>query len=137
MNAYTLVGRTCVAAVSLWKQREGLSHVPTGYVFEDGDDGGGRLRDRMLQDGHSRPYFLPKKDRIAPDGSPVNAYTPLQAADVLAYEIAKRTNDVLQGKRGSKPRWAFEQFGQIPGEPGYYSPKNLQELSLKNATLSA
>jgi hypothetical protein len=87
-----------VADISNWKQQEGLSHVPTGYVFEEGDNGAGLLSERLLKDGHSRPYFLPKKDRAEPDGTRINAYTPLQAADMLAYELAKRQMKYWTGK---------------------------------------
>jgi hypothetical protein len=128
LNAYSLAGRSCVADVALWKRQEAMSHVPIAYVFEEGDDGVGLLTDRMLKDGHSRPHFLPKKDRTGPDGSPINAYTPLQAADMLAYELAKRTNDVLNGKGDTKFRWALREFDRIPGEPGMYSPKDLTDL---------
>lgn len=131
LNAYSLAGRTCVADVSKWKKQEGLSHVPTGYVFEEGDEGAGELSRRMFEDGHSQPHFLPKKDRTGPDGSPINAYTPLQAADMFAYELAKPFKDLLEGKpRVESFRWGFNQFDHIPGEPGYYSPKNLVELNV-------
>jgi hypothetical protein len=130
LNAYTLAARTCVADVSNWKKREGLSHVPTGYVFEEGDDGKGMLIKRMQEDGYSLPYFLPKKDRTGPDGDVIGAYTPLQAADLLAYEIAKPYKDVLEGKpQPDRFRWAFEELLTIPGELGYYSPKNLKDLN--------
>ena len=136
LNAYSLSGRTCVADVSKWRQQQGLSHVPTGYVFEEGDNGAALLSERLLKDGHSRPYFLSKKDRTEPDGTLINAYTPLQAADMLAYELAKRTNEVLEGKSNRRLRWALRVFDRIPGEPGYYSPKNLLELNEKLEELS-
>ena len=136
LGAYSLAGRTCVADMANWKQRENLLHVPTGFVFEEDDEGAGELSTRLLEDGHSRPVFLPKKDRVNPDGNPVNAYTPLQAADMFAYELAKPFRDLLNGKpRVSSFRWAFEEFNRIHGETGYYSPKNLIELNEKLESL--
>lgn len=136
LNAYSLAGRTCVADVYKWKARNGLGHVPTGYVFEEGDEGAGLLVQRMEEDGHATPRFKPKVDRVEPDGSPINAYTPLQAADILAYEFAKPYKDVLAGNPPSKFRWGFDQLNHIPGEIGTYSPRDLRELNEKLNELS-
>jgi hypothetical protein len=38
LNAYTLAGRSCAADVRKWQVQERFQ-PPTGYAFEDGDDG--------------------------------------------------------------------------------------------------
>lgn len=66
--------RTGLRHISDWNQREsGLSHIPIGYAFEEGDEGASMLSDRMWKDGYPRPHFLPKKDGVRKDGSPANA----------------------------------------------------------------
>jgi len=55
----------------------------------------------------------------------------------LAYELARRANDVIEGKGDKNIRWAFRQFDSIPGELGYYSPKNLRDLNDKLREVSA
>ena len=138
MTAYSLAGRTCIKHVSDWKKREpGLSMVPTGYVFEEGDEGASQLSGRMWKDGYPRPHFLPKKDRVDKGGNPVNAYTPLQAADVLAYEIFRLHHDRFDPNprflREANRRWGIKAFWNFPGssEWGFYSPKDLDNLNAK------
>jgi hypothetical protein len=75
LNAYALAARSCAADVRMWQVRERFQ-PPTGYAFEDGDDGKGKISERFLEDGLSRPEFKLKKDTIK-DGAPVRAYTPL------------------------------------------------------------
>lgn len=138
LNSYVLACRTCAAEITRWKTREGLDHVPTGFAFEDGDIGRGMLTKRFLEDGYPEPTFLPKRDTARSDGTMINGYTPLQAADILAYELHKPYRDILSGKpQTEKFRWGFEQLSKIPGVPGYYSPKNLDELGRKLEALTA
>lgn len=138
LNGYVLACRTCAADVTKWKIREGFADVPTGFAFEGGDIGRGMLTKRFLEDGYPAPTFLPKKDAVKSDGTMVNGYTPLQAADILAYELHKPYRDILSEKpRIERFRWGFDQLCQIPGVPGYYSPRNLDELNRKLESLTA
>ncbi|MGA2716980.1 MAG: hypothetical protein ABSG41_28165, partial [Bryobacteraceae bacterium] len=86
--------------------------------------------ERFLGDNISLPLFKPKKDSVKSDGTEVLAYTPLQAADILCYELHKPHRDLLAAKGPIKKfRWGLGQLSKIPGEPGYYSPNNLAELN--------
>jgi hypothetical protein len=119
LNAYVLAARTCAADVRRWQEEEKFQ-PPTAYAFEDGDEGKGLMTERFLKDGLAAPVFKGKKD-----------YTPLQAADILAYELHKPHRDLLAGKPRGPFRFGLDQLSHIPGVPGYYSPANLQELNEK------
>lgn len=143
MCAYSLAGRTCLRHISDWMKREpGLSSMPIGYAFEEGDEGAGMLSERMWKDGYPRPHFLPKKDRLDKDGAPVNAYTPLQAADILAYEIFRLYHDQFEPHprftTWDEYRWGIKQFWNSLGssEWGCYTPKNLNDLNARFTSLS-
>jgi hypothetical protein len=136
LNAYVLAARSCAARVREWLEAESYTS-PTGYAFEDGDEGKGLLDKRFVEDNLPRPVFKPKKDTVRLDGTIERGYTPLQAADIFAYELQKPTVSVLAGKpRLPKFRWGLEELLRIPGEPGYYSPKNVEDLNAKLQALS-
>lgn len=136
LNAYVLAARSCAADVRRWQEREKFK-PPTAYAFEEGDKGKGMLTKRFLDDNLSKPVFKPKKDTIQPDGSLIRGYTPLQAADILAYELHKPHRDLLAGKpRIPRFRWALEELLRLPGEPGYYSPKHIRDLNKRLEALS-
>jgi hypothetical protein len=144
MCAYSLAARTCLRHISDWKKREtGLSCIPIGYAFEEGDEGASMLSDRMWKDGYPRPHFLPKKDGVRKDGSPANAYTPVQAADILAYEIFRLYHDHFEPTprftSWDKYRWGIKQFWNHAGssEWGCYEPKDLEDLNARFSSLSA
>jgi hypothetical protein len=129
LNAYVLAARSCAADVRIWQEKENFKPA-TAYVFEEGDEGKGKMIERFLGDNISLPLFKPKKDSVKPDGTAIGGYTPLQAADILCYELHKPHRDLLIGKpRLDKFRWGLDQLSKIPGEPGYYSPQNMAELN--------
>jgi hypothetical protein len=140
LDAYSLAGRSAVAKISTWRKiTSGFEGVPTAYVFEEGDEGAGNLMKSMLRDGYPSPQFGAKKDGVDPDGNPIVAYTPLQAADLLAYEVFRLYDDISEGKgrfsKEDKWRWAMQEFLKTPGDWGYYTPKNLDEINEKLRTL--
>jgi hypothetical protein len=125
LNAYSLACRGCAADIRNWQKSEKFV-VPTAYVFEDGDAGRGLVTKRFQEDGLPPPSFKGKKD-----------FSPLQAADILAYELHKPHRDMLAGKPRIKQfRFGLQELNKIPGEPSYYSPKNLQELQGYLSTLA-
>lgn len=122
LTAYVLAGRTVAGAVRQWATSEGMPRAPIAYVFEDGDPGKGKLIERMEHDAFPTPVFWPKKDAVR-DGVEYPGFTPLQGADILAFEL------YLATKRLEANRWAFLEFARSPPGPlTMYSVTNLQEL---------
>lgn len=129
LDAYSFAGLYCAHQVNQWRVNEKISALPD-LVFEDGDLGKGHLMDRLKKDGFGTPIFRLKKDaEISGRKSP--AFTPLQAADFLAYEI------FLANKRWEDPnykaRWGMEQFHRMMGDLVKYDSNELnlfkQDLS--------
>jgi hypothetical protein len=58
----------------------------------------------------------------------VEAFTPLQAADILAYEILNVHTKIDARKPVQKLRWPYKQLELIPGELKIRTPKGLDEL---------
>lgn len=129
LNAYSLAGRTCVADVSKWATGEKIS-TPIQHIFEDGDIGRGKLIERMNRDGYPTPDFRQKRDSFTPEGLPVPAFTPLQAADILAYELFKVVKTVETSGPVSRFRWAMNEFMDMQGYLGIYQAGDLGEMSM-------
>jgi len=129
LDSYSLAGRDCASQVTQWCLSEHIS-TPVEFVFEDGDLGKGNLMKRLKEDGYSTPSFRFKKDRDTPIGK-APSFTPLQAADFLAYEIFVGCKNMEQ--KGYRPRWALEEFLRMPGYVGLYERENLEALD-KNLT---
>jgi hypothetical protein len=127
----TLAGRSCVADVGNWaKEQVPRITTPIQYIFEDGDIGKGKLIERMNRDGYPTPDFRKKKDTIAPDGITLPAFTPLQAADFLAYEIFSSVKKTETTGSSDDLRWAMEEFIKTPiGHPGIYEVEDLARIS--------
>jgi hypothetical protein len=125
LDAYSLAGRDCAAQVSKWCKTEKITG-PVQFVFEDGDLGKGNLIKRFEADLYPSPAFKYKKDTKT-QVELVPAFTPLQAADFLAYEVFVGCKDMDERKR--KPRWGVEEFLKMPGNLGIYEPENLEEMS--------
>lgn len=85
-------------------------------VFEHGDEGRGKLMKVFASDDLPKPEFLMKKE-----------FYPLQAADILAYEIfnaaEKAERDQLKNLR-----WALGELNKLPGEPGIYLDSDIEQL---------
>jgi hypothetical protein len=74
-----------VGMVEEWKQREKYHRAPR-YVFEQGDEGKAVIMDTVKNITGLDPSFEHKRD-IPEKG--IVAFTPLQAADLFAYELKK------------------------------------------------
>jgi len=89
MHAYSITGRTCVARIREWTRSWGGPWPE--FVFESGDEGFDYLHKLMVTQGYPQPILKPKKNRVdRKSGLEIKAAVPLQAADLLAYEIFKR-----------------------------------------------
>jgi len=128
-NAFSLAARTCMHRVDNWCSREKINSV-VNFVFEDGDFGRGELIKQLDKFSHfPKPDFRPKKDKIK-NGRLTPGFSPLQAADFLAYEIR-----IACGKKktvGYHPRWAMEEFSRLPLEPvTVWNIKSLKDFEAK------
>jgi hypothetical protein len=131
LNAYSLAGRSCVADVNRWwVERERIKTPPVEHVFEDGDIGKGRLMERMSRDGYPTPDFRRKKDSYTPEGILIPAFTPLQAADFLAYELFEGTKKIETDGSVDNLRWPLQEFLSMTGEPGIYEEEDLDRMGM-------
>jgi hypothetical protein len=115
-NALALAGELACGQALLWARAGGFL-VPE-FVFVDGDQGRGKLAEQIKALTAVMPVFKAKKD------SPqTKAFTPLQAADILAYQMS------VLNRRGA-PResfsYPFQELNRIPG--GILKPHRRQRL---------
>ena len=123
LSAYVLAARTCAGNVRQWTFQNSISSFE--LVFEDGDVGKGNLIERLRKDAFPNISFKPKKDAVK-DGIPEYGFTPLQAADIWAYELFQTC------KRENLSRWPMQQLMRIPGDIiGIYDPKSVKELDIR------
>jgi hypothetical protein len=80
------------------------------------------------------PLFESKRDKLT-EYRTILAFTPLQAADFLAYEILKGCKEMKDRKRNL--RWGLEQFVQMPGTLGTYDRENLEALDMNHQVAKA
>jgi hypothetical protein len=130
LTAYSVAGRTVEKKVREWINAEWTTHTPVAIVFEDGDKGKGKLIQRLHDDGCFLPTFRPKKDTRFDDGTVVHGYTPLQAADWLAYELSLSVQWMEDDKAHqlSDFRWPMQEFVSIPGPLGTYTASDINGL---------
>jgi hypothetical protein len=87
LNAYSYAGRACAAQVRMWASKEHLRSLPR-LVFAKGDAGRDQLETRLRKDGFTGVAFEPAKDeKDRKTGFIAPGVIPLQAADLLAYEL--------------------------------------------------
>jgi hypothetical protein len=130
LDAYALASMDCTAQVLRWCRTQPAPEFHrVRFVFEDGDVGKGKLIKRFNSDLAMTPCFEPKKDKTTENGQ-IAAFTPLQAADFLVYEILKGCKEMKDRKRN--PRWGLEEFMQMPGELGTYDQENLEALDMNH-----
>ena len=123
LNAFVLGARACAGKVMAWARRDKIG-TPIEFVFEEGDVGKGKLIERFQYDGFGTPVFRHKKDTTV-KGICYPAFTPLHAADFLAYEMFQ------VAKRRSTDRWAWGEFRRVVGEPTYMTENNLDNWNMK------
>jgi hypothetical protein len=125
IGAYAMAGSVAVATVDSWSLSEHIM-TPVEVVFEDGDTGKSTLR-HILTSRNPEPLFRPKRSTVRADGIIVPAFTPLQAADLLSYELLLLIRN-LEGGMRRDPRYPLGEFYNIPGEIKYMKPANIREF---------
>jgi hypothetical protein len=114
-TAIAAAAKFLVGFVMRWRDHERYQQRHPEFVFEDGDADKGTLMEAVKKVSGSYPIFRPKKDD--PDKG-IEAFTPLQASDILAYEIKKITDTIEQVlPEGFRFRFPYEQLSKIAGEP--------------------
>lgn len=134
LDAYALAGMTCALQVFKWCRSESVPFDRVRFVFEDGDLGKDKLIKRFNNDLGMTPSFEAKKDKETDHGK-IAAFTPLQAADLFAYEVFKGCKEMKDRKHN--PRWALEELTRMPGALGIYDPENLEALDVNHQVLIA
>ncbi len=123
-NPYCFCARGCAAKIRMWLDAQGYRGEPIEYIFEAGDKGRGILGFVFERDNLPMPQFKPK---LPPPGREKELFTPLQAADFLAWEHQKHirlyeTNTLL-GYRKS-----FEALERVPNTWIFNEDKELEEF---------
>jgi hypothetical protein len=125
ITAYGLAGLISILTVDSWCRIERMGTAPE-IIFEDGDLGKGSL-EKAASPRKPQIVFRPKKDTMRKDGVLTSGFVPLQAADMLAYELLLGIRNMEEGMPRD-PRYALRQFYNVPGEIKWMEPKNFREL---------
>lgn len=125
------LGRTSLAAagfhmvglVDNWRERERYQYAPE-YLFEDGDSDKGTLMKLMHEITGKDPIFRAKKDK--PEKG-ILAFTPLQAADLLAYEVKRVADDYGRPLPDNfRFRFPYQELDHMPGEPKVFNGESAE-----------
>jgi hypothetical protein len=114
-NALALAGGVACGQAIFWAREEGFP-VPE-FVFEDGDLAGEKLGEQVKVLTGVMPTFKSKTD-----SREVKAFTPLQAAEILAYEMS------LLRKGSPRPTLSppFHELDRMPG--GILTPRRRHRI---------
>jgi hypothetical protein len=127
LEAYPLAGRTVAKKVMDYARSFSARFAPE-FVFEDGDFDKGKLMQRFANDGYPGPIFRPKDTPNKKAGLMELGYTPLQAADLWAYELFLAEKKHRNGVPPEEFRWASKELDRVPGEAGFYSAQDMHRL---------
>jgi len=117
-------GRLIWADVEVWRKREKFRNQ-SRIVFENGDTEKGSLIAALQDLTGTVPSFEPKKDD--PERG-IAAFTPLQAADILAYEAQKLTQKFDDPVNGIDLRFPYHELERIPGDIKVLRPDGVHML---------
>jgi hypothetical protein len=128
ISAYSLAGRSCAGKVRQWAKS--WSGPMPEIVFEEGDEGESDLRKTLLEDeDFKNVQFRPKKDGINKSGIPVKGVIPLQAADLMAYEMFDPYRKIHNDGYIRRIKTTYEKLERIPGEVDYMPIESMELLS--------
>jgi hypothetical protein len=127
LTAYSVAGQACVHQVRAWCRRERFPSLPE-FIFECGDTGKGTLIAVLDEDGgFPTPTFKPKKDTMK-GGFLIKGAVPLQAADMLAFELFDPVRKIELDGHLLRIRPSYEALYKIPGTPKGIALKTMQDL---------
>jgi hypothetical protein len=120
-------GRFVGGLVFSWRDSEKYRATPE-FVFEQGDQDRGSLIKVVREFTGRDPIFRPKKDDPVKN---VLAFTPLHAADILAYEVKKIADNIDHLlPEDFQFRFPYQQLNKIPGEPRVLSFDRITEVDM-------
>jgi hypothetical protein len=120
VSMYGIAGRACAGQVRTWCTQESIPILPE-LVFERGDFGSESLKPLLVQDGFQEPIFRSKKDFLRDDGFLERGAIPLQAADLLAFELFDPMRKIANDGHLKKIRPSAKALDEIRGTPTYLS----------------
>jgi hypothetical protein len=133
IRSYSLAGRTCAARIREWAQSWHARSLPE-MVFEKGDPGRYELEKLFEQSQLPAPIFKPKKDIVdRKTGLVEKAFVPLQAADLLAYELFDPVRKIENDGYIKKIKKTIEELDRILGPIGKI---NLEHVKLLDDALT-
>jgi hypothetical protein len=128
-----IAGSSIVGLVLNWRDREKYQAQPE-LVFEEGDLGKGALMERIRTLTGQDPIFRRKKD--SPQEG-ITGFTPLQAADILAYEVKKLTDEVGGVLADDfQLRFPYRQLNLIQGEPRIFTLETVRVAEMYARAIS-
>lgn len=117
-NGYLFAARACLSMITGWCN-DNRQNEPTEYIFEQGDPRQDLLRRITESDGLPEPIF---RSKICDD--PRRSILPLQASDLLAYELLKGYRDI--GRR--QLRHPLKELDRMAHQWGIYDESNIEKL---------
>jgi hypothetical protein len=118
-----LAGRIIVAGVEQWRTREKYQRQAE-LVFEDGDLDKGTLMNAVKKITDATPTFRHKKDDPARG---IEAFTPLQSSDILAYEIIKIAREFDSLPANFQFRFPYRELDRVPGVIRVLTPESVRQ----------
>jgi Protein of unknown function (DUF3800) len=115
-HPYPFCAMACVQLIQVWLDTHDLFNTAVTFVFESGDEHHGQLDAVVRKHVETVPLFKTKQESA-----------PLQAADILAYELLKvhRQFFLNPGKLFERFRTSFTLFRNIPN---YWGPVQEEQL---------
>lgn len=120
LHAYAFAGIVSVSELYKWRERQQIS-APIEWIFERGDDGANELRKCMDIFGTSEPKFREKVERRDRKGKLLLAFTGLQAADFLAWEMSQLKREIFSPY--------LKSLDEKSGDPAEHQVKSIEELN--------
>jgi hypothetical protein len=118
IGGYPFAARTCLSSISGWCRDRRLAE-PVEYVLERGDTNQNVLPTIAKVDGLPEPIF---RSKTAED--PERSTLPLQASDLLAYELLKGYRDIGKGTL----RYTLRELERMTHDWGIYDGGNIDSL---------
>lgn len=129
-SPYVICGGTAIKKVYTWMQETGCSRESVEFILEKGDEDQTRLRKWLEEQIGVTPIFLPK---LANDGEHPQPTTPLQAADLVAWEHQKLVVEWDKaGAQAQELRKSLAELKKTPFDWGAYTRADLVKLCEKN-----